>query len=1041
MSLHYNAFISYKHAELDNKVAAQIEKALERYHIPKKIQKKTGVKKIERIFRDKDELPITSDLSGTIEDALRNSDYLIVLCSKSTCLSTWVEREITIFLQDHPIDRVLTVLAEGEPYEVIPKILLSRTFQRLNSMGQVETVTEPVEPLSCDWRLPLKEALNTELPRLAAALIGCSYNELMNRQRQYKMKRLTAMAAGVMGLSVGFGAYMLYSNHRVNENYQKALISQSKYLATESSRLLDEEQRINALYLALEALPNEENPDKPVVPEAVKALSNASLAYESKMNEGITSAWNYTMPDTIKDMIFPNGGAYMAAIDNSGNVRAWNCDSHEMVYDDSSFKSNIDHIFFAGKDILLLAEGDTVRAIELSTGQEKWATVISDDYFTWHTTTGDYKELSDGTFLLNTDRKGLLRISSEDGTIVDKYTVASEDETDDSISFSRFSVSPGEDKVVFKSNMDGNPIVIVYNLNDKTGTYIDLTEHGYMDPDEWLVNLKWVDDDSFVMAVGANYTVSNYGYLYMEVYAPTTTKIFCFNAEDLSLKWKNDFVSNAIYYDSDFIVQSQKNAVSYYYGDTYEVWDIDTGERQHRYDITDSVVGVTLGENNSSVMFITRGGAAAQLNEDTFSAWSEEGVALMYYFTKELGKAVSNKGVYTIPEHGHEILYYGVGVYDENYKEFKDAPTVDYVPTDDYIMSNDTLAFMDMGTDEVDICLYDLGSKEFIGRVTLDPKKNYHYSLLGIEDGKLYVGYKDLEMIKLYSVDISTLEYRETKIQNANITFWTDVCYKNGNMVYAIDGKNDDCVNIVVKDTRHGSAKQYEVEYAYESGTEAIMEYSPEQNLVYFSDTYDSIINTETGEVTKVSFPADWYGTKLVSISSEEDKIIVTDNSYVVVSDLNGEMLYNIKCDSNKIKGMTIHNGKLFIVTDKGDMYIYNSADGQRITYTDISYGSGHYENFNFLFDDENDRLYIQNGLVLDVIDTTSFIETAYVAYALGYHKDTDSFIVRSRDFKTDAEKVGYFKQYSLEELIQRGQKMLEGAEISDAFKDSYGIG
>ena len=171
------------------------------------------------------------------------------------------------------------------------------------------------------------------------------------------------------------------------------------------------------------------------MPEAVKALSNASLAYESKMNEGITSAWNYTMPDTIKDMIFPNGGAYMAAIDNSGNVRAWNCDSHEMVYDDSSFKSNIDHIFFAGKDILLLAEGDTVRAIELSTGQEKWSTVISDDFFTWHTTTGDYKELSDGTFLLNTDRKGLLRISSEDGTIVDKYTVASENETDDSISF------------------------------------------------------------------------------------------------------------------------------------------------------------------------------------------------------------------------------------------------------------------------------------------------------------------------------------------------------------------------------------------------------------------------------------------------------------------------------------------------------------------------------------------------------------------------------------------------------------------------------
>ena len=72
---HFNAFISYKHAELDNKIAASIVKDLERFHIPGKIQKATGVKKIERIFRDKDELPITSDLGDTISQALENSDF------------------------------------------------------------------------------------------------------------------------------------------------------------------------------------------------------------------------------------------------------------------------------------------------------------------------------------------------------------------------------------------------------------------------------------------------------------------------------------------------------------------------------------------------------------------------------------------------------------------------------------------------------------------------------------------------------------------------------------------------------------------------------------------------------------------------------------------------------------------------------------------------------------------------------------------------------------------------------------------------------
>ena len=120
MGTHYNAFISYKHAELDNKIAAMVEHGLEHYHIPRKIQKKTGIKRIERIFRDTDELPITSDLSGTIAEALENADFLIVICSTNTCKSMWVEREIKLFLQNHTQDQILTVLADGEPVDVVP---------------------------------------------------------------------------------------------------------------------------------------------------------------------------------------------------------------------------------------------------------------------------------------------------------------------------------------------------------------------------------------------------------------------------------------------------------------------------------------------------------------------------------------------------------------------------------------------------------------------------------------------------------------------------------------------------------------------------------------------------------------------------------------------------------------------------------------------------------------------------------------------------------------------------------------------------------
>ena len=84
MTEHYNAFISYRHAPLDNRVAAEVQRRLEQFHIPRAIQKETGFRKIDRIFRDKEELLITSDLNDTIQQALVHSDYLIVICSHST---------------------------------------------------------------------------------------------------------------------------------------------------------------------------------------------------------------------------------------------------------------------------------------------------------------------------------------------------------------------------------------------------------------------------------------------------------------------------------------------------------------------------------------------------------------------------------------------------------------------------------------------------------------------------------------------------------------------------------------------------------------------------------------------------------------------------------------------------------------------------------------------------------------------------------------------------------------------------------------------
>ena len=54
----YNAFISYRHTEPDMYIAKKVHKGLETLKIPRGITKKTGKKRIERVFRDPEELPI-----------------------------------------------------------------------------------------------------------------------------------------------------------------------------------------------------------------------------------------------------------------------------------------------------------------------------------------------------------------------------------------------------------------------------------------------------------------------------------------------------------------------------------------------------------------------------------------------------------------------------------------------------------------------------------------------------------------------------------------------------------------------------------------------------------------------------------------------------------------------------------------------------------------------------------------------------------------------------------------------------------------------
>ncbi len=262
----FDAFISYRHAELDSAAAGYLQKALEHYRVPREIQKKCGKKGLKRIFRDEEELGAASDLFGEIEQNLKRSEFLLVICTPRLLESKWCMREIETFIQYRGRDNILAVLAEGEPETAFPPILL-----------------EEGEPLAVDIRGKNKREVlrraRQRMPRLAAPLLHCTYDELYQRHRVYRMHRMLAAAGVVAAASLGFGAVTVGQNMKITENYQGKLENQSKYLAKLSGELLAGGDREAALLVAMEALPQSAEDPRPYVAEARIALEKALYVY------------------------------------------------------------------------------------------------------------------------------------------------------------------------------------------------------------------------------------------------------------------------------------------------------------------------------------------------------------------------------------------------------------------------------------------------------------------------------------------------------------------------------------------------------------------------------------------------------------------------------------------------------------------------------------------------------------------------------------------------------------------------------------------
>ena len=239
-NLHYDAFISYRHLSPDQEVAGNLLTLLENYK-PPRTNVPLSRKRIERVFMDKAELPINSDLTESLKLALRNSDYLIVILSKEYQKSKYCIQEVEYFKELHhgSMEKVLPVLIDGEPSEVLFDALIHQSKRIQKEDGSTELADVEFEPICCDIRGVshadiLQKLKKSEFLRIAAAIYECPYDTFYQRHKKRKIKRIkiavaagAAFAAGVFlawkllfpePLSVKIGEHVLFGRYEQDDN-------------------------------------------------------------------------------------------------------------------------------------------------------------------------------------------------------------------------------------------------------------------------------------------------------------------------------------------------------------------------------------------------------------------------------------------------------------------------------------------------------------------------------------------------------------------------------------------------------------------------------------------------------------------------------------------------------------------------------------------------------------------------------------------------------------------------------------------------------